>query len=116
VYTPKFLVATSERLYLQMQADIEDTGNTQYHSYLYDILDEPLPLAIEYNDGQKTDDLVDVDDSEVAEPATVIIFHSNNAINIAYPTDVSTELGDVATSPLVVNSDPLPEIRKLDID
>ena len=75
-----------------------------------------MPLAIEYNDGQKTDDLVDVDDSEVAEPATVIIFHSNNAINIAYPTDVSTELGDVATSPLVVNSDPLPEIRKLDID
>lgn len=115
VYTPRFLVATSDRLYLQMQADYEDTGNTQYHSYLYDILDATLVTA-EYNDGVKTDTLTTVDASNYSQDSTSIMFHSNNAFNIPYPTDVSSELGDVATSPLVVNSDALPEIRKLSID
>lgn len=115
VYTPRFLVATSDRVYLQMQANYEETGTIKNHSYLYDILDANL-ITANYNDGTKTDTLTTVDASNFTEGATNILFHSNNAINIPYPTDVSSELGDVATSPLSVNSDALPELRKLDID
>ena len=114
-YIPRFLVATSDRVYLQMQANYEETGVLKNHSYLYDILDANLVTA-DYNDGTKTDTLTTVDASNYTEPATTVLFHSNNAYNIAYPTDVSTELGDVATSPLSVNSDALPELRKLSID
>ncbi len=115
VYTPRFLVATSDRVYLQMQANYEETSTIKNHSYLYDILDANL-ITASYNDGTKTDTLTTVDASNFTEGETSILFHSNNAINIAYPTDVSSELGDVATSPLSVNSDGLPELRKLDID
>lgn len=115
VYTPRFLVATSDRIYLQLQANYEETGVVQNHSYLYDILDSTL-ITAEYNDGAKTDTLTTVDASNYTQAATTVLFHSNNAINIPYPTDVSSDLGDVATSPLSVNSDALPEIRELSID
>ena len=115
VYTPRFLVATSDRIYLQLQANYEETGVVQNHSYLYDILDSTLTTA-DYNDGTKTDTLTTVDASNYTQAATTVLFHSNNAFNIPYPTDVSSDLGDVATSPLSVNSDALPEIRELSID
>ena len=115
VYTPRFLVATSDRIYLQLQANYEETGVVQNHSYLYDILDSTL-ITADYNDGAKTDTLTTVDASNYTQAATTVLFHSNNAINIPYPTDVSSDLGDVATSPLSVNSDALPEIRELSID
>ena len=115
VYTPRFLVATSDRIYLQLQANYEETGVVQNHSYLYDILDSTL-ITAEYNDGAKTDTLTTVDASNYTQAATTVLFHSNNAFNIPYPTDVSSDLGDVATSPLSVNSDALPEIRELSID
>lgn len=115
VYTPRFLVATSDRIYLQLQANYEDTGVVQNHSYLYDILDSTL-ITADYNDGVKTDTLTTVDASNYTQAATTVLFHSNNAFNIPYPTDVSSDLGDVATSPLSVNSDALPEIRELSID
>ena len=115
VYTPRFLVATSDRIYLQLQANYEETGVVQNHSYLYDILDSTL-ITADYNDGVKTDTLTTVDASNYTQAATTVLFHSNNAINIPYPTDVSSDLGDVATSPLSVNSDALPEIRELSID
>ena len=112
-YIPHYLVATSDRIYLQMQANIED-ASTQYHSYLYDILDATLVTA-QYNDGQKTDTLTTVDAADYSVSETALLTHSNNLLNIAYPTDVSSELGDVATSPLAVDSTALPEIRKLSI-
>ena len=115
VYTPRFLVATSDRIYLQLQANYEETGVVQNHSYLYDILDSTL-ITADYNDGVKTDTLTTVDASNYTQAATTVLFHSNNAFNIPYPTDVSSDLGDVATSPLGVNSDALPEIRELSID
>ena len=115
VYTPRFLVATSDRIYLQLQANYEETGVVQNHSYLYDILDSTL-ITADYNDGTKTDTLTTVDASNYTQAATTVLFHSNNAFNIPYPTDVSSDLGDVATSPLSVNSDALPEIRELSID
>jgi|TARA_R110000851_G_scaffold64349_1_gene146640 hypothetical protein len=115
VYTPRFLVATSDRIYLQLQANYEETGVVQNHSYLYDILDSTL-ITADYNDGVKTDTLTTVDASNYTQAATTVLFHSNNAFNIPYPTDVSSDLGDVATSPLSVNSDALPEIRELSID
>jgi hypothetical protein len=115
VYTPRFLVATSDRLYLQLQANYEETGTLKSHSYLYDILDSNL-ITADYNDGTKTDTLTTVDASNYSQGATSVLFHSNNAFNIPYPTDVSSDLGDVATSPLTVNSDALPDLRELSID
>ena len=114
-YTMKYLVATSDRIYLQMQAEYENTGNTEYYSYLYDILDSNL-ITANYNDGLKTDTLTTVDAADYTVAETTALSHSNNAINILYPTDVSSDLGDVATSPLVVDSSTLPDERKLDID
>ena len=113
-YIPHYLVATSDRIYLQMQANIEETGVVQNHSYLYDILDATLVTA-QYNDGQKTDTLTTVDAANYSVSETALLTHSNNLLNIPYPTDVSSELGDVATSPLSVDSTALPAIRKLSI-
>lgn len=98
IYTPRFLNATTDRVYLQMQASYDDTGLTQYHSYLYDLVDDSSLIG-NYTDSGKTDTISVVTTASVAE-TTAELAHNNNEYTILYPTDITPDEVDVATSPL----------------
>jgi len=99
VYVPRFLNATTDRVYLQMQADYSDAGGpTQYHSYLYDLLDDGS-VPGNYSDSGKIDTITPV--TATVTETSAELDHNNNEYTILYPTDITGDEVDVATSPLV---------------
>jgi hypothetical protein len=111
-YTPVYLNSTTDRVYVQMVADV-DVGGVQFQSYLYDIQDEDT-VDLEYDD--------DTTKVETIANVTGIINtggdvdQNSTQYTIPYPTDITVDETDVATSPLVVDASVLPTIRLVDIE
>jgi hypothetical protein len=82
-----------------MQADYSDAGGpTQYHSYLYDLLDDGS-VPGNYSDSGKIDTITPV--TATVTETSAELDHNNNEYTILYPTDITGDEADVATSPLV---------------
>lgn len=112
-YVPRFLNATTDRVYLQMIARYLDGPNgLQFHSYLYDLLDDGS-VPGDYTDSGKTDSITPVT-ATVAE-TTAELAHNNNEYTILYPTDITADEVDVATSPLVADATPVADVRLVTI-
>lgn len=113
VYVPRFLNATTDRVYLQMQAQYVDGPNgTQYHSYLYDLLDDGS-VPGDYTDTGKTDSIAPV--TAIVTETTAELAHNNNEYTILYPTDITADEVDVATSPLVADATAVADVRLVTI-
>lgn len=113
VYVPRFLNATTDRVYLQMNAQwVDGPSGTQYHSYLYDLLDDGS-VPGDYTDSGKTDSIAPVTASVVE--TTAELAHNNNEYTILYPTDITADEVDVATSPLAPDATVIADARLVTI-
>ena len=79
---------------------------------MYDLLDDGS-VPGDYTDSGKTDSITPVT-ATVAE-TTAELAHNNNEYTILYPTDITTDEVDVATSPLVADATPVADVRLVTI-